>query len=116
MAPTRGYRWALWVVLGALAATCAHGPTPPSSPLQTWAGTPPTPVRTPALKPCDNPLPINLPTALQLANVRPIDVEVASQRIQQALGQLAQARVLWLPTVYLGVDYFRHDGQLQDVA
>src|SRR5437660_1416954 len=26
------------------------------------------------------------------------------------------ARVLWLPTIYLGGDYFRHDGQLQDVA
>jgi outer membrane protein TolC len=24
--------------------------------------------------------------------------------------------VLWLPTVQLGVDYFRHDGQIQDVA
>jgi outer membrane protein TolC len=23
---------------------------------------------------------------------------------------------LWLPTVYLGADYFRHDGQVQDVA
>lgn len=61
-------------------------------------------------------LPINLPTALRLANVRPLDVAVAAQRIQLALGQLQQARALWLPTLYLGGDYFRHDGQLQDVA
>jgi outer membrane protein TolC len=75
------------------------------------------PVSTPlAPAPVDRPLPINLPTALKLANVRPLDVAVASRRIELALGQLAQARALWLPTVYLGTDYFRHDGQLQDVV
>jgi outer membrane protein TolC len=57
-----------------------------------------------------------LPTALQLANVRPIDVAVAAEQIRLAAAQLEQARVLWLPTVYLGADYFRHDGQIQDVA
>jgi outer membrane protein TolC len=29
---------------------------------------------------------------------------------------LERAKALWLPTVYLGVDYFRHDGQYQDSA
>jgi outer membrane protein TolC len=48
--------------------------------------------------------------------VRPIDVAVASERIRLAAAQLDQARVLWLPTVYLGVDYFHHDGQIQDVG
>jgi outer membrane protein TolC len=67
------------------------------------------------LAPCDQPLPINLPTALKLADVRPIDVAVASQRIELAAAQLRQAQVTWLPTVYLGTDYFRHDGQVQDV-
>jgi outer membrane protein TolC len=62
------------------------------------------------------PLPINLPTALQLAGVRPIDIEVASERIRAASAQLERANVLWLPTVYVGGDYFRHDGQIQDVA
>jgi hypothetical protein len=66
--------------------------------------------------PCDRPLPINLPTALRLAGVRPLDIELASARIRVAAAQLARARVLWLPTVFLGGDYFRHDGQLQDVA
>jgi outer membrane protein TolC len=56
-----------------------------------------------------------LPTALKLADVRPIDVAVASQRIELAAAQLQQAQVTWLPTVYLGTDYFRHDGQIQDV-
>jgi hypothetical protein len=61
-------------------------------------------------------LPINLPTALQLAGVRPIDIALASERIRLAVAQLERAQVLWLPTVLLGVDYFRHDGQIQDVA
>lgn len=61
-------------------------------------------------------MPINLPTALHLAQVRPLDIAVATRRIQVAAAQLERAQVLWLPTIYLGVDYSRHDGQLQDVA
>ena len=64
----------------------------------------------------EKPLPINLPTALRLANVQPIDIALASQRVQLAAAQLERARVLWLPTVLMGVDYFRHDGRIQDVG
>jgi outer membrane protein TolC len=76
---------------------------------------PPVPVALPRPAQSDRPLPINLPTALQLAGVRPIDIGLASERIQVAVAQLERARVLWLPTIYLGVDYFRHDGQIQSV-
>jgi outer membrane protein TolC len=72
-------------------------------------------VVSPAAAPCERPLPINLPTALQLADSRPIDVAVAAQRIQQAAAQLERANALWLPTLTFGTDYFRHDGQIQDV-
>jgi outer membrane protein TolC len=51
-----------------------------------------------------------------LAGVRPIDIGLASERIRLAATQLERAQVLWLPTVYLGADYFRHDGQIQDVG
>ncbi len=79
--------------------------------------TSPPPVLAPASIPaCKQPLPINLPTALSLAGVRPLDISLASERIAVAAAQLQRARVLWLPTVYAGVDYFRHDGQIQDVA
>ncbi|MCI0457483.1 MAG: TolC family protein [Gemmataceae bacterium] len=61
-------------------------------------------------------LPINLPTALQLAGVRPLDVALASERIQAAAAQLQGARTLWLPHVYLGADYARQDGRIQDIA
>src|SRR5262245_15326892 len=63
----------------------------------------------------DQPLPINLPTALQLAGVRPLDVALAAERIQVAAAQLDRAQVLWLPTLFVGPDYFRHDGQIQDI-
>src|SRR5207302_741212 len=29
--------------------------------------------------------------------------------------QLDRARVLWLPTLQMGTDYYRHDGEIQDV-
>src|SRR5262249_27359826 len=69
---------------------------------------------TPLAQPGDRPLPINLPTALQLANVRAVDVAAASERIQVATAVLKQSEVLWLPTITVGGDYARHDGRNQD--
>jgi outer membrane protein TolC len=77
---------------------------------------PPAPLGLPRPPIEDKPLPINLPTALSLAGVRPLDVAVASERVRVAAAQLKRANALWLPTIYAGVDYYRHDGQLQDVA
>jgi outer membrane protein TolC len=62
----------------------------------------------------DRVLPINLPTALQLANVRAVDVVAAAERIEVAAAQLDQAQVLWIPSLTLGGDYGRHDGKTQD--
>jgi outer membrane protein TolC len=62
----------------------------------------------------DRPLPINLATALRLADARPIIIEAARAAVETEYGLYEQARVLWLPTVYAGVDYQRHDGALQD--
>jgi outer membrane protein TolC len=91
-------------------------PAPPLAPLQIPACTPPVPFTPPAPSAYDRPLPINLPTALRLAGARPLDIAAAAARIRVAAAELQRAQVLWLPTVYLGADYFRHDGQLQDVA
>ncbi len=66
--------------------------------------------------PDDRPLPINLPAALQLANVRAVDVAAAAARIKVSAAALEQAQVLWLPTVTFGSDYFRHDGIVQDAT
>src|SRR6266851_4504742 len=72
------------------------------------------PLKAPAAPAGQKPLPINLPTALQLANAQAIDIQVASQRIEVAAAQLERAQKLWLPTIYLGTDYYRHDGQIQE--
>ncbi len=70
----------------------------------------------PASQPDDRLLPINLPSALQLANVRAVDVAAAAAQIKVAAAALEQAQVLWLPTVTFGGDYFRHDGIVQDAT
>jgi len=62
----------------------------------------------------DKPLPINLPTALTLAHAQPLDIALASERVRLAAAQLDRAKVLWLPSLSWGVDYFRHDGRIQD--
>src|SRR5262245_12852849 len=76
--------------------------------------TAPLPQSAPA-DPADKPLPIDLASALQLANARAIDVAVAAERIRLAAAQYDRAHVAWLPTIQLGIDYFRHDGRIQDV-
>jgi outer membrane protein TolC len=62
---------------------------------------------------CDRTLPINLATALRLADARPLLIEAARAAEQTEYGLYEQARVLWLPTIYAGVDYERHDGAVQ---
>ena len=58
---------------------------PPAPPARTLPAVPATP-------PEDRPLPINLPTALQLANVRAVDIAAAAERIQVAAAVLEQAQ------------------------
>jgi outer membrane protein TolC len=100
--------WPTLTLLGGLAVVSGASAQP--------SARPPLPLGAPALAPADRPLPINLPTALQLAGVRPVDIDLAAERIRAAAAQLERADVLWLPTIYVGGDYFRHDGQIQDVA
>ncbi|MFO0928811.1 MAG: TolC family protein [Gemmataceae bacterium] len=69
----------------------------------------------PAPEPCDRALPITLQAALQLAGVAPLDIGLAAARVRVAVAQLDQSRYLWLPSIQVGVDYFRHDGQIQDI-
>jgi outer membrane protein TolC len=60
-------------------------------------------------------LPINLATALRLADARPILIEAARAAVQSEYGLFEQARALWLPTVFLGGGYWRHDGSQQNL-
>jgi len=95
----------------------------PTAPIQHVAGQteqpPATQVKLPSMPATQlesRALPINLPTALHLAGANPLDIALASQRLSIASAELQRAKVLWLPTVLMGVDYYRHDGRLQDVA
>ena len=58
----------------------------------------------------DVPLPINLATALRLSDARPLIVAAAQAKIWVAEAQLTQAKVFWIPDIYVGADYTRHDG------
>ena len=59
--------------------------------------------------------PIDLPTALQLADAGNYQVMFAREQIRQAWAQVQAARVLWLPTINSGVGYNKHEGQIQAV-
>lgn len=57
--------------------------------------------------------PIDLPTALRLANVQNPDIAVARERIREAQSRQDLAEMLWLPNLELGPVWMRHDGQIQ---
>lgn len=59
--------------------------------------------------------PIDLPDALRLAGARDLDIAIARERVLQSIAELQQARVQWLPSLYLGPNWIRHDGQVQTV-
>lgn len=61
----------------------------------------------------DQPLPINLATALRLSDARPLVVAAAQARIEIAAAELEGARVLWLPQINMGAAYVFHDGGQQ---
>jgi outer membrane protein TolC len=59
---------------------------------------------------------ITLAAALALAGTQSIDVQVAAERVRIAYAALSRARTAWLPTLYLGADYARQDGRIQDIV
>ncbi|WP_165074386.1 TolC family protein [Paludisphaera rhizosphaerae] len=59
--------------------------------------------------------PIDLADALRLAGANDLDVAIARERVCEAVADLQQARVEWLPSIYLGPNWIRHDGQAQVV-
>ena len=62
------------------------------------------------LEPNDLRFPINLATALRLADARPLIVAAAQASVWVAEAQLTRAKVLFVPTLNFGFDYLRHDG------
>ncbi|HTU88603.1 MAG TPA: TolC family protein [Gemmataceae bacterium] len=58
----------------------------------------------------DKIMPINLPTALQLADARPIIIAAAQASLRLAIAQLRRVQVIWLPNLAVGGTWYRHDG------
>ncbi len=99
------------------AAHAAHAPPYPSPPQSLAEGKGPLPTPLPVTAGSgDTPLPINLATALQLAGARPLDVQIAGRQVAAAAAAFDRARVLWLPNISVGADYFAHTGPQQNFA
>jgi outer membrane protein TolC len=115
---------------GALAEDMAPVIAPPS---EAAVAAPPTcppeqnpaveggPVATPLAPPGPSPsgpdvtvLPIDLPSALRLANVSNPTIGVARERVREAYALLREAEVRWLPDLEAGPAYVRHDGIIQN--
>jgi outer membrane protein TolC len=71
---------------------------------------------TPSAQAQGTPLPITLSSALALTGANALDIQIADERVRTASAQLDRAKALWLPNLNLGMDYFRHDGQIQDIV
>jgi outer membrane protein TolC len=67
----------------------------------------------PSAKPGEEVLPVSLPAALRLANVRAWDIAIATQQLRVAAAQYEGTKVLWLPNVIAGTYYAHHDGPIQ---
>src|SRR5262245_7557510 len=60
--------------------------------------------------------PIDLPTALRLANAQNVDVQIARTRIEEARANRDSAVERFFPWLGVGAGYRRHEGRIQDVA
>lgn len=60
-------------------------------------------------------LPIDLPTALRLADADNPQVAIAREQIRQALAKVEAADVLWLPAIRPGINYDHHEGAIENV-
>lgn len=92
-----------------LAAGCL-----PDRDLPLAAPRPPSPPPRAALQTSSDTLPINLATALHLGNARPLDVQIAGRQVAVAAAQYDRAKLLWVPNITVGVDYFAHAGLQQN--
>src|SRR5262245_43973894 len=94
-------------------------PAQPPAPAPAEAGPAPQPLQATLAPPIfadSDRLPIDLPTALRLANASNPTVVIARLRVEQAYQRQRQAEVVWLPSLIAGVAYTRHDGLTQNQA
>ncbi len=129
---TERARRGMAVAVLALAVAAAEPPPPPAGPASPGYAAPAEGAPPPASwapRPCSAPgvqvLPIDLPNALRLANAANPTVLLARARVEEAYALFQQARVAWLPNLWLGGNptslaflpmFYHHDGNLQNAA
>jgi outer membrane protein TolC len=59
-------------------------------------------------------LPIGLDTVLRLAEEQNPQIAIARERVREAFAEKDVAASKWLPDVYLGMAYYRHEGGIQN--
>ncbi len=92
-------------------ATRPEGPRPLGSPLAEAATTPAVDIRAPSIPPAPD-YPIDLPTALRLAERANPQIGAVRARVGEALGNQMRARAELLPALNAGADY---DGVLGNI-
>lgn len=63
-----------------------------------------------------NPLEIDLPTAIRLADERNLDVAIFLERVEAANARLTQARLEAVPSIRVGTTEDRHEGTIQETS
>ena len=109
------------IVLGVVAGLgMARAQEPPSAlptpSIPLLAGQSPLPQPIPAVPAGDRALAINLATALQLAGAKPLDIQIAARQVELSARTLDRAKLLWVPNLVIGTDYFAHTGLQQNFA
>ncbi len=64
--------------------------------------------------PTSGTMPIDLATALKLANARNYQVALANERVKQAAAELRQKEYLLIPTLSVGASWHHSEGRLQE--
>src|SRR6266571_1705644 len=64
----------------------------------------------------NNVYPIDLPTALRLANAQNLDIQIARERLEEAKANHESAVELFFPWISPGAAYRRHENRIQDVV
>lgn len=61
-------------------------------------------------------VPISLGDALTMAGSKPLDIAIATQQVEAARKRYELAKVMWVPNLSVGGDYFHHEGLQQNFA
>lgn len=64
----------------------------------------------------DKAFPIDLATALRLADAQNLRIAFAREQIEEAAARYQSARALWLPSLRAGVGWNHHEGTLQETG